>query len=68
MVLNCRITHCQVCTNGTEWSTAEWLFTVKPGEFFNLERIARSLLRRRNGGGNGTEAGGEVIVELKSQL
>jgi len=30
--------------------------------------LARSLLRRRNGCNDGTEVGGEVIVELKSQL
>jgi len=30
--------------------------------------MACSLLRHRNGCDNGTEAGGEVIVELKSQL
>jgi len=31
-------------------------------------KLARLLLRRRNGCDNGTEAGGDVIVELKSQL
>jgi len=34
---------------------------------FIFIKLARSLLRRRNGCGAKAEAGGEVIVELKSQ-
>jgi len=35
---------------------------------YNLAVVARSLLWRRNGCDEKTEARGEVIVELKSQL
>jgi len=33
----------------------------------DVDQLARSMLRRRNGCGARTEAGGEVIVKLKSQ-
>jgi len=39
-----------------------------PGKFQNFIFLACSLLRRRKGCNNGREAGGDVIIELKSKL
>jgi len=47
---------------------ATFISVIMVSFFSNSALIARSVLQRLKGCDNGTEAGGEVIVELKSQL